>query len=122
MEYLLKERPSLVISQYVNDPKAHQRYGVEQSFIPHALKMLKEEFRADDYALIHRLYDIEMIEKFIAFRTTDGYNCDITIGCALNIAAATEDRELDVYREEEEEDSEDFGGYTIGVGNIISRL
>lgn len=122
MEYLLKERPSLVISQYVNDPKAHQRYGVEQSFVPHALKMLKEEFRADDYALIHRLYDIEMIEKFIAFRTTDGYNCDITIGCALNIAAATEDRELDVYREEEEEDSEDFGGYTIGVSNIISRL
>lgn len=122
MEYLLKERPSLVISQYVNDPKAHQRYGVEQSFIPHALKMLKEEFRADDYALVHRLYDLEMIEKFIAFRTTDGYNCDITIGCALNIAAATEDRELDVYREEEEEELEDFGGYTIGLSNVISRL
>lgn len=122
-EHLLKERPSLVISQYVNDPKANQRYGIEQSFIPHALKMLKEELRADDYALINRLYDVEMIEKFAQFRTTGKYNCDITISCALNIASATEDREVEVFSESEYENSnlDDYGGYYMRNNNIYAR-
>ena len=120
MEYLLKERPTLVISQYVNDPKANQRYGIEQSFIPYALRMLKEKLRADDYALINKMYDLEMIERFISFRVAPDYNCDITISTALNIASATEDRELDVYSESEETKDDDYGGYKY-MNNIIMK-
>lgn len=120
-EHLLKERPSLIVAQHVKDPKANQKYGIEQSFIPHALKMLKEELRADNYALIHRCYDIEMLERFAKFRTTAGYNCDITICCALNIAAATEDREVEVYSDLDDQEEESFGGYISMNGYIVTR-
>jgi hypothetical protein len=85
--------------------------------------MLKEELRADDFALINRLYDVEMIEKLAQFRTTGKYNCDITISCALNIASATEDREVEVFSETEYEDSDNdnFGGYVMINNNIIAR-
>lgn len=120
VEYLLKERPALVIAQHVQDPKANQRYGIEQSFVPHSLKMLKEKLRSDDYALINRMFDIVQIERFIAFRVAADYNCDITISSALNIAAATEDRELEVYADSDVEEDNDFGGY-IYTNNVITR-
>lgn len=119
MEFLLKERPALVISQHVQDPKAHQKYGIEQSFVPHSLKMLKEQLRADDFALIDRMYDLEMIERFISFKVSPDYNCDITICAALNIASMTEDKELDVYSESEITEDDDYGGFCMQNDNIV---
>lgn len=118
MEYLLKERPSLIISQNVKDPKSSQRYGMEQSFVPYALKMLKERFRQDDYALVEKIYDMEMLERFAAFKIDPHYNCDITICCALNITADIEDRDVDIYSDGEEGQDEDYGGYIIRNGKL----
>ena len=109
-EYLLEERPSMVISQRVEDAQANQRYGVEQSFIPHGLNMLRDRLKADNYAIIDNMYDLEMIEAFAKFKRQKGYNCDITISCALNIISSTENEELGVYSSEDDDD-DDFGGY-----------
>lgn len=117
-EYLLKERPEMVISQRVQDAQASQRYGVEPSFVPHGLNMLRDEVKRDNFALIDKLFDIEIIEAFGKFKRVKGYNCDITISCALNIISAVEDEEVGVYSESEEED-DDFGGYKLdNNGNI----
>lgn len=109
-EYLLEERPSMVISQRVEDAQANQRYGVEQSFIPHGLNMLRDRLKADNYAIIDNMYDLEMIEAFAKFKRQKGYNCDITISCALNIISSVENEELGVYSSEDDDD-DDFGGY-----------
>jgi len=117
-EYLLKERPEIVISQHVEDAKASQRYGVEQSFVPHALNMLRDEMKKDDYRLIDQIYDLAIIEAFGKFKRQKGYNCDITISCALNIVSAIEDEEFGVYSSKEEDD-DDFGGYVLSEnGNV----
>jgi len=117
-EYLLQERPVMVISQYVEDGKASQRYGIEQSFIPHALNIWRDRIKQDDYAIIDRMYDIVMIEAFAKFRKAKNYNCDITISCALNCASAIEKEEEGVWSEKEDEE-EDFGGYTQDInGNL----
>lgn len=110
-EYLLKGRPSMVISQYVKDGQANQRYGIEQSFIPHALNMWRDYIKQDDYAAIDKMYDVEMIEAFARFRRDKNYNCDITISCALNVAASIEDQEIGVYSSGEEDIPGDYGAY-----------
>ena len=118
VEYLLQERPVMVISQYVEDGKASQKYGIEQSFIPHALNIWRDRIKQDDYAIIDRMNDIPMIEAFAKFRKAKNYNCDITISCALNTASAIEKEEEGVWSDKEEEE-EDFGGYTQDInGNL----
>ena len=118
VEYLLQERPVMVISQYVEDGKASQKYGIEQSFIPHALNIWRDRMKQDDYAIIDRMNDIPMIEAFAKYRKAKNYNCDITISCALNTASAIEKEEEGVWSDKEEEE-EDFGGYTQDInGNL----
>ena len=114
----MQERPAMVISQYVQDGKAAQRYGIEPSFIPHALNMWRDKIRQDDYAIIDRMCDIMMIDAFARFRKAKNYNCDITISCALNIASSVEREDETAYSEGEEME-EDFGGYQFDSdGNI----
>lgn len=120
MQYVLKERPAIVIAQNVNDPKATQRYGIEHSFVPHALRMLKEKLKADDYSVIDKLFDLTIIERLIKFKVSSDYNCDITICLAFNIASSIEDRELEVYTESEDEEDEYFGGF-IQYNNTFQR-
>lgn len=110
-EYLLKERPSMVISQHVKDGQANQRYGIEQSFIPHALNIWRDRIKQDDYSLIDKMYDLTMIEAFAKFRKDKNYNCDITISCALNVASHLEDMEVAVYSETQSDEPEDYGAY-----------
>jgi len=118
VQYLLQERPQMVISQYVEDGKAGQKYGIEQSFIPHALNIWRDRIKQDNYSLIDKMFDIPMIEAFAKFRKAKGYNCDITISCALNIASSIE-REGEAAWSEGEEEEEDFGGYEMDPhGNI----
>lgn len=118
VEYLLQERPQMVISQYVEDGKASQKYGIEQSFIPHALNIWREKIKQDDYAIIERMNDLEMIEAFAKFRKAKNYNCDITISCALNVASSIEREEEGVYSDNEELE-DDFGGYVMDQnGNL----
>lgn len=122
MEYLLKERPSMIISQNVNESKTTQKYGIEPTFVPHALRMLKERLRQDNYTVIRKTYDVEMLEKWAMFKIDPHYNCDITISCALNIASAIEDRELEVYSDiDEDKDENDYGGYKKINGSILRR-
>ena len=117
-EFLLKERPSIVISQHVEDPKANQRYGIEQSFVPHALNMLRDRLKDNDFELIYKTFDLEILEAWGKFKRQKGYNCDITISCAFNIVSAVEDEEVSVYSSGDLED-EDYGGYTVDYnGNL----
>jgi len=109
-EFLLKERPSMVIAQHVQDGKANQKYGIEQSFVPHALNMLRDEMKRDDYRLIEETYDLAILEAWGKFKRQKGYNCDITISTAYNIVSLVEDEDIEVYSEGDEEE-DDFGGY-----------
>lgn len=118
VEYLLQERPQMVISQYVEDGKASQKYGIEQSFIPHALNIWRDRMKQDDYAIIDRMFDLVMIEAFAKFRKAKNYNCDITISCALNTASAIEREDQSAYSEGDDND-EDFGGFVLDLnGNV----
>ncbi len=119
VEYLLQERPAMVISQYVEDGKAAQRYGIEQSFIPHALNIWRDKVQQDNYAIIDRMNDLEMIEAFAKFRKAKNYNCDITISCALNVASSIE-REGESAYSEGEELEEDFGGYVMNQDGVLN--
>ena len=110
-EYLLKNRPSLVIAQRVSDSKAEQPYGVEQSFIPHALNMLRDEVKKDDFHMIKNTYDLGILDAWGKFKRTKGYNCDITISTALNIVSKVDDMDIEVYEEDSVEEV-DFGGYS----------
>jgi len=122
-EFLLKERPAMVISQYVKDGQASQRYGIEQSFIPHSLNMWRDFIKQDDYAVIDKMYDLEMIEAFAKFRKDKNYNCDITISCALNVASDIEDQEIAVYSQSDEDEEGDYGAYVEdNDGNIIYQI
>lgn len=122
-EFLLKERPAMVISQYVKDGQASQRYGIEQSFIPHALNMWRDFIKQDDYAVIEKMYDLEMIEAFAKFRKDKNYNCDITISCALNVASDIEDQEIAVYSQSDEDEEGDYGAYVEdNDGNIKYQI
>ena len=116
--YLLRERPEIVIGQYVKDPKAQQRYGIEQSFIPHALNMLRDALNKDNGALIYKIYDIFILERLASFRKAKNYNCDITVSCALNIVAALDDEEIGIYSQGNIEE-EDFGGYKEINGELV---
>lgn len=119
VEYLLQERPEMVISQHVGESKASQKYGIEQSFIPHALNIWRDRIKQDDYAVISKMFDIMMIEAFAKFRKAKNYNCDITISCALNTASAIEREEESAYSDSED-DNEDFGGYQISDDGTIN--
>ena len=120
VEYLLQERPSMVISQFVENGKASQKYGIEQSFIPSALNIWRDHIKKDDYAVIDKTYDLEMLEAWAKFRRDKNYNCDITISCALNVASAVEREDMAVYSNGEEEDDDDFGGYTMSEDGYIN--
>ena len=120
VEYLLQERPSMVISQFVENGKASQKYGIEQSFIPSALNIWRDHIKKDDYAVIDKTYDLEMLEAWAKFRRDKNYNCDITISCALNVASAVEREDMAVYSNGEEEDDDDFGGYTMSKDGYIN--
>jgi hypothetical protein len=52
-----------------------------------------------------------MIEAFSKFRRAKNYNCDITISCALNVAASIEDQEIAVYSKNEKEAGDNYGEY-----------
>jgi len=110
-EFLLQERPQMVISQYVQDGKAAQRYGVEQSFIPHALNIWRDKMKQDDFAIVDKMFDIRQIEAFAKFKKSPKYNCDITIASALNVASALETQEFAAYSEGEEQEEDTYGGY-----------
>ena len=101
----------MVISQYVQDGKAAQRYGVEQSFIPHALNIWRDKMKQDDFAIIDKMFDIRQIEAFAKFKKSPKYNCDITIASALNVASALETQEFAAYSEGEELEEDTYGGY-----------
>ena len=120
VEYLLQERPSMVISQFVENGKASQKYGIEQSFIPSALNIWRDHIKKDDYAVIDKTFDLEMLEAWAKFRRDKNYNCDITISCALNVASAVEREDMAVYSNGEEEDDDDFGGYTMSEDGYIN--
>lgn len=119
VEYLLQVRPQMVISQFVQDGKASQRYGIEPSFIPHALNIWRDTVKRDDYAVVDKMNDIPMIEAFAKFRKAKNYNCDISISCALNTTSAIE-RENETAYSEGEEEEEDFGGYQLDKSGNIS--
>ena len=110
----------MVISQFVENGKASQKYGIEQSFIPSALNIWRDHIKKDDYAVIDKTYDLEMLEAWAKFRRDKNYNCDITISCALNVASAVEREDMAVYSNGEEEDDDDFGGYTMSEDGYIN--
>lgn len=109
-QYLLRERPSMLVSTYVKEPAANQKYGIEQSFVPHALRILRDSLQANDCELVDKIHDIYILERFCSFKNIKGYNCDITISCAFNVSSEIEDDGIQVYSNKEVKEC-DYGGY-----------
>lgn len=107
MQWILKERPDMVMSRYIMNTKTSNTYGIDPSTKPHWLAMLRDFLSVKEN--VYKLDDIEQITALAAFRYDPSgkkYNCDITISTALAIVCYEDETELEVIEKED-----DFGEY-----------
>lgn len=93
LSYLLKERPSLVVSSWVKNSQVSNRYGIDANTKPHWLKLLRDYLSVSSN--IDNMHDIEQMRafaKFIYDPSGTKYNCDITISSSLNIVSLEEEK------------------------------
>ncbi len=125
MEYILKERPDMVISRYVLKSNTTNTYGIDPSTKPHWLAILKDYLSVKEN--IDKMDDIEQIDAFARFKydpTGKKYNCDITIASALSLVCYEDETELQTIEQEDEKIREIIGVmvYTEDQYGNISQL
>lgn len=77
--FLLKERPEMLLSAWIQNSSMTNKYGVDPSTKTHWLSLLSD-YIAKNY---HRLRSVDLISKFIKFKLDKNYNCDETIAASL---------------------------------------
>lgn len=97
LEYLLKPRPQVILSNWIENSTLSNRYGIDPSTKLFWLETLKQYLINNNFAAIDRMYDLEQIEAFIKYRYETGnkrYNCDITISSALSVVLLEDEKEM----------------------------
>ncbi len=77
--FLLKERPEMMIANWIKNSSVSNRYGIDPSTKIHWLSLLSEYIK-DNY---YKLRSLRQIEAFIKYKLDPNYNCDITMGSSL---------------------------------------
>ena len=83
--YLLKERPQLMIARWIQNSQVNNQYGIDPSSKPHWLTTLSDFIKRDDYRFVENCNDEGLLAALAKFRYDPNkkYNCDITISMAL---------------------------------------
>lgn len=116
LEHLLRLRPDLAISKWINNPSVDNRYGIDPSSKREWLKLLKQLLKEPGEC--ERMLDLDMIRAFINFRLEPGYNCDLTITSSLCAVQLYED-DLEDQQGQEKKSSGPMYGYRKVNGKII---
>lgn len=111
-EYMLAERPDLVISNWITNSTVNNRYGIDPATKRHWLTLLKDYL--SDPNNIEKLDDIEQISAFLYFKYDPKYNCDITISSALCLVQDLEEEESILENNDTEEDEGPAFGFKVG--------
>jgi hypothetical protein len=98
---LLKERPGVMISKYVKNSQTSNVYGIDGAFLPHALKILKDNL--NNRINVFNIDFIEILEAIARFRLHKDYNCDITVALAYLETLMEDEAGLEVMKDQEEE-------------------
>lgn len=120
LSHLLKERPEAILSSFITNSKATNRYGIDPSTKKDWVNILREALNAE---FILRMDDIEQIRRFAKYRydpTGAKYNCDITISSSLSLVHEKDDSDyVPVYASDK--DRKDVLSYfkTDKDGNLV---
>jgi hypothetical protein len=112
----LRERPRIVYAN-IKDSKVNNRYGIDPSTKSYWIRAYADYI--EDNA--HKMFDVEQIQKAIAFREEKDYNCDITISSALAIVHELDDIHVTV-KEKKTGKKQEFFHFSSSGGKMKSRF
>ena len=103
--YLLKERPTLMISRWIQNSQVNNQYGIDPNTKPYWLSELNDLLLENDFDFIKKLFDVDILTALAKYRYIPGkkYNCDITITMALLAVLFEDEAELEVKKYQETE-------------------
>ena len=110
--YMLAERPELVIANWITNSTVNNRYGIDPATKRHWLTLLKDYL--SDINNISKMDDTEQIGAFLYFKYDPKYNCDITISSALCLVMDLEEEESLTEQNKEPEEEGPAFGFKIG--------
>ena len=102
--YMLKERPQLMISRWIEHSQANNQYGIDPSSKPYWLSAAKDWLMRGDYNFINNCNDEGLLHALAKFRydpRLGRYNCDITITFALMVVLLGDEEGLEVVKNQE---------------------
>jgi hypothetical protein len=124
--YLLKERPRLMIAKWIQDSKVENTYGIDPNTKHHWLSELKDYLIDNNtYGKIKEIKDPEILMALAKFKYTPGkgrYNCDLTICMALLSVLFEDERELEVVKSMETEQRRNPSIKYKRVGNAFKVI
>lgn len=123
MDYLLKDRPDMIIARYIGNSKVANTKGIDPQTKPHWLANLKDYLGDRDN--IAKLDDPQQIDAFAKFKYDPSgkkYNCDITISSSLALICYEDERELEVV--ETKNVDEDYIGIMVyqEINGVIQKV
>ena len=77
--FLLSERPDLVVSTWIKNSMVNNRYGIDPNTKSDWLSLLADYLKNS----WHTMRSLKQIEAFIRFKLEKNYNCDVPIASAL---------------------------------------
>ena len=101
---MLKERPQLMISRWIEHSQANNQYGIDPSSKPYWLSAAKDWLMRGDYNFINNCNDEGLLHALAKFRydpRLGRYNCDITITFALMVVLLGDEEGLEVVKNQE---------------------
>lgn len=120
-EYMLAERPELVIANWITNSTVNNRYGIDPSTKRHWLTLLKDYL--SDVNNVGKLEDIEQISAYLFFKYDPKYNCDITISSSLCLVMDLEEEESMMDNQKSEEDEGPAFGYKLdSSGQLVQTF
>lgn len=116
----LKLRPEFVTSSMVMNPKTTNRWGIDASTKGEWLKMQKKFL--SNQRNIENCDFPELLTAWSNFKYDPSgkrYNCDITIATSLCTVCEEDEKEIDTYKSEKEEDNVPLHYVKDSSGNLI---
>jgi len=118
MDLLLKLKPEAAIANKLKESKAANSFGIDPSFVPHALSYLVEYVEIKEN--VNKMFFPIITRAFSRFRLSPNYNCDITIACAFCETSVVNTDFIQKRRGKEDENTdEEFVHYQMNDGEIL---
>jgi hypothetical protein len=119
--HMLKERPQMMISRWIQNTQVNNQYGIDPSSKPFWLSALSDFIKKGDYSFINNCYDEGLLRALSRFRYDPSrrYNCDITISMALLVVLFEDEAEIEVIKHQEKRYETPRFGYKRISNNFV---